>query len=145
MKEYKDDCIFCKIAMNQLNSNKVYEDVNTCAFLDINPRNPGHTLVVPKKHYETIFELPDKMVAELFRAVKRVSVGIKKGMKADGITIAQSNESAAGQVINHIHVHVIPRFAPEDPVSIEGMLPMKVIKKGELSKIVSSIKRNTPK
>ena len=145
MEGYKEDCIFCKIALNQLDASMVYEDANTVAFLDINPRNPGHTLVIPKKHYETIFDLSDKVVTDIFKTVKKVSVGIKKGIKPDGVTIAQSNESAAGQVINHIHVHIIPRFAPEDPVSIEGMLPMKIIRKGEIEKIVLKIKKNTPK
>ncbi len=143
--DYKEDCIFCNIAKGKIKSNKVYEDEDTCAFLDINPRNPGHTLVITKKHHETIFELSDDEVAKLFQVVKKISIALRKGMKADGITIAQSNESAAGQVVTHIHVHVIPRFSPEDPVSIEGLLPVKVIKKTEIPKIVSKIKKNIPK
>jgi diadenosine tetraphosphate (Ap4A) HIT family hydrolase len=66
-------------------------------------------------------------------------------MKADGLTIAQSNESAAGQVISHLHFHLIPRFSPEDAASIEGMLPVKVINKSEIARIVAKLKKNTPK
>jgi histidine triad (HIT) family protein len=140
-----EECIFCKIAKSQIESRKVYDDQNTCAFLDINPRNPGHTLVITKKHYETIFDLPEKEVSNLFNTVKKVAIGVKSGMKADGMSISQSNEPAAGQDVKHIHVHVIPRFAPEDPVSIEGMLPLKVIKKEEMLKIALKLKKNIPK
>jgi len=140
-----EQCIFCDIAKDKISSYRVYEDEKTFAFLDINPRNPGHTLVIPKKHYETIFQLPENDVSSLFRSVKKVAMAIKIGMNADGISIAQSNESAAGQDIHHIHVHVIPRFSPEDPVSVEGMLPLKVIKKSEFPKIATKISKNLSK
>lgn len=145
MEKHAVECIFCDITKGKIHSYKIYENSHTFAFLDINPRNPGHALVVPKKHYETIFDIPEKDVCNLFKSVKKVSAAIKKGMKADGISIAQSNETAAGQEIHHIHVHVIPRFSPEDPVSIEGMLPLKLIKKREFPKIAARIRKNVPR
>ena len=125
----EEECLFCKIAMGEIPSQKLYEDADHIAFLDINPRNPGHTLVMPKKHYETILEMPDNEIGELFRLVKKIAVAVKKGMNADGISIGQSNERAAGQVIPHVHVHVIPRFLSEGPPGLESILPTKKLTK----------------
>jgi histidine triad (HIT) family protein len=125
----EEECLFCKIAMGDVPSQKLYEDAEHLAFLDINPRNPGHTLVMPKKHYETILEMPDNEIGELFRLVKKIAVAVKKGMNADGISIGQSNERAAGQVIPHVHVHVIPRFLSEGPPGLESILPTKKLTK----------------
>jgi histidine triad (HIT) family protein len=125
----EEECLFCKIAMGEIPTQKVYEDSEHMAFLDINPRNPGHTLVMPKKHYETIMEMPDHEIADLFRIVKKMAIATKKGLKADGISIGQSNERAAGQVIPHVHVHVIPRFLSEGPPSLESILPTKKLSK----------------
>lgn len=137
-----EECLFCKIVMGEIPSEKVYEDSEVIAFLDINPRNPGHTLVVPKKHYETILEMPENEAAELFKLVKKMAVAVKKGMKADGISIGQSNERAAGQVIPHVHFHVIPRFLSEGPPGLESMLPTKKMTKEMLDKTTEVIKSN---
>jgi diadenosine tetraphosphate (Ap4A) HIT family hydrolase len=80
------------------------------AFLDIRPLNEGHTLVIPKEHYETIFEIPQELIAYLHRIVKRVAIAVKEATKADGISIIQQNGKAANQDIFHLHVHVIPRY-----------------------------------
>jgi len=125
----EEECLFCKIARDEIPSQKVYEDSDFIAFLDINPRNPGHTLVMPKRHYETILEMPDHEVAEIFKVVKKMAIAVKKGMNADGISIGQSNERAAGQVIPHVHFHVIPRFASEGPPGLESILPAKKLTK----------------
>ncbi|HLE74542.1 MAG TPA: HIT family protein [Candidatus Bathyarchaeia archaeon] len=103
-------CVFCKIARKQAFASLVYEDDNVMAFLDIRPLSEGHTLVIPKEHYETIFEIPEELVAHLYRIVKRVALAVKKATEADGISIIQQNGKAAGQEIFHLHVHVIPRF-----------------------------------
>jgi histidine triad (HIT) family protein len=80
------------------------------AFLDIRPINLGHTLVIPKEHYETIYEIPDELIGHIHKIVKRTSIAIKKATEADGITVIQQNEKAAGQEIFHLHVHVVPRY-----------------------------------
>jgi diadenosine tetraphosphate (Ap4A) HIT family hydrolase len=105
-----DDCAFCRIARDQALASRVYEDKEVMAFLDFRPVSEGHTLVATKKHYENIFEVPDEEVAYLFKIVKKMALAIKKGVGADGISIAQNNGAAAHQVVFHFHVHVIPRY-----------------------------------
>jgi histidine triad (HIT) family protein len=103
-------CIFCRIAQKQAPATLVYEDENVMAFLDIRPLNEGHTLVIPKAHYENIFEIPQELIAYLHGITKRVALAVKKATKADGISIIQQNGKAANQDIPHLHVHVIPRY-----------------------------------
>lgn len=102
------DCLFCKIIREEVSSRKVYEDKDFIAFLDIHPTNEGHTLLIPKKHVEKIYD--EGTFKGLGKALQEVSKGVRKAMKCDGLTILQSNEKAAGQVIFHVHFHVIPRF-----------------------------------
>ncbi|MCD6590739.1 MAG: HIT family protein [Candidatus Aenigmarchaeota archaeon] len=135
------ECLFCKIVAGEIPSQKVYEDENHLAFLDINPRNPGHTLVIPKKHYETIMNMPDEEAGRLFQTVKRLAAAIKKAMNADGISIAQSNERAAGQVIPHVHFHVIPRFLSEGPPGLESILPPKKLTQEIMEKTREAIEK----
>ena len=82
-----NSCIFCKIARKQAPASFVYEDENVSAFLDIRPLNEGHTLVIPKEHYVTIFEAPEELVAHLHRIVRRVALAVGESTKADGISI----------------------------------------------------------
>lgn len=102
------DCVFCEIIAKRSPANIVYEDDNVIAFLTNRPVNEGHTLVVPKQHYEKIYDVPDDVLASIFSVVKKVSMAVRDAMAAEGIRIVQNNGSAAGQVIFHFHVHVIP-------------------------------------
>src|SRR3990167_4581592 len=104
------DCIFCKIIRGELPSYKVYEDENTLAFLDIRPVNAGHTLVVPKKHSHNIFDIAPEDWATLAEAARVISIAIEQALKADGVNIAMNNREHAGQVVDHPHLHIIPRF-----------------------------------
>ena len=110
-----DDCIFCKIVRRAEPSITVYEDNNTLAFLDYLPLNPGHTLVIPKKHYDTMREMPSREVGELFVSVAKIMRGVFKATKADGVNIGQSNGAAASQDVFHMHVHIIPRHPGDSP------------------------------
>jgi histidine triad (HIT) family protein len=103
------DCIFCKIVNGELKSSKVYEDEHTLAFLDISPVNYGHTLVIPKKHYENLEAIPDAELCEVIRTVKKVGLAIKKGLGVEGYNVQLNNDPAAGQVVPHIHFHITPR------------------------------------
>jgi len=105
-----EDCIFCKIVKGQEQSTIVYEDEHSLAFLDIHPLNLGHTLIVPKKHYPGMGEMPLDEVGQLFVSVAKVMKGVRRATKADGINIGQSNGRAASQEVFHMHVHIIPRF-----------------------------------
>ena len=107
------DCIFCKVIRGELPSSKVYEDDRTLAFLDIHPVNPGHTLVVPKKHSADIFEIGQDEWDAVMRAVRKVSRALENALKPTGINLAMNNKSGAGQIVFHAHVHVMPRF-PND-------------------------------
>jgi histidine triad (HIT) family protein len=106
----EESCQFCKIVRKEAPASYVYEDEHVAAFLDTRPLNEGHTLVIPKRHFETIYEVPDEEVAHLYKVVRRIALAVKKGVLAEGITISQHNERAAGQDIFHLHVHVIPRY-----------------------------------
>jgi histidine triad (HIT) family protein len=88
----------------------IYEDDKVLAFLDIRPLNEGHTLVIPKQHYETVYDIPENLISNIYTVVKRLAVIVKNATKADGITIIQQNGHAAGQEVFHLHVHVVPRF-----------------------------------
>jgi histidine triad (HIT) family protein len=105
-----DSCIFCRIAQKQVPASLVYEDEKVVAFLDIRPLNEGHTLVIPKKHHENIFDIPQELIAHLHGITKRVALAVEKATQADGISIIQQNGKAAGQEIFHLHIHVIPRY-----------------------------------
>jgi histidine triad (HIT) family protein len=103
-----ESCTFCKIVRGEAPASYVYEDEKVMAFLSARPVNVGHTLVVPKRHYENIFEISEEEVAHLSKIVKKVAYAVKRAENAEGIRIVQNNGEAAGQVIFHLHVHIIP-------------------------------------
>jgi histidine triad (HIT) family protein len=105
------ECIFCQIVAGSLSCHKIYEDEDTLAFLDIAPVNYGHTLVIPKKHYTNMEEIPEEDLCRLIKAVKKVGKALKHNLGAAGYNANVNNDPVAGQVIPHIHVHVIPRSA----------------------------------
>jgi len=104
-----ESCNFCKIVSRKNPASIVYEDVKVLAFMDLHPANVGHTLVVPKEHWETIYDIPEEVLSNLFAVVKKISIAVKKAVGAEGISILQFNEGASGQSVMHFHVHVIPR------------------------------------
>ena len=103
-----ENCIFCKIIRKGAPASIIYEDEQVIAFMSNRPVNEGHTLIVPKKHYENIYEIPEEDIAYLFKVVKRVAHAVRDAMAAEGVRVVQNNGWAAGQVIFHLHVHVIP-------------------------------------
>ncbi len=103
-----ENCIFCKIIRGEVPASIVYEDEQVAAFLSHRPINEGHTLVVPKKHYENIYDIPEEEAGYLFRVTKRVAGAVRDAVAAEGIRLVQNNGEAAGQVVFHLHVHVIP-------------------------------------
>ena len=122
-----DHCIFCQIASKKAPSNIVYEDSKYIGFLDLYPFSRGHTLVCPKEHGETIWDMKEADIAELFQVAYKVSRGVVEAVGADGFRFVQNNGEAANQVVAHVHVHVIPvkmedkgrfferkRFSPEE-------------------------------
>lgn len=104
------DCLFCKIARREFPASLIHEDMHAVAFLDIEPRSAGHTVVVPKRHAETLLDLHGGDVGTLFTAVRAVTALLKSALHPDGFTIGINHGTAAGQAIPHLHVHVIPRY-----------------------------------
>ncbi len=109
MPAYDPNNIFAKILRGELPCYKVYEDDKALAFLDIMPRAPGHTLVLPKAPARNIFDVPADVLGHVAAVAQKVAKAGMKAFNADGITIQQFNEGAGGQVVFHLHVHVIPR------------------------------------
>ncbi len=105
-----DDCIFCKIIGKKIPSKILYEDEQVISFLDVYPSAKGHALVLPKNHYQTLLDIPDAELKEVVRIVQKIGAAAMKATKADGFNVVQNNMEAAGQVIHHLHFHVIPRF-----------------------------------
>lgn len=104
------DCIFCKIIAKEIPAEIIHETKDTIAIVDLQPNNIGHSLVIPKAHYENIYSLPNDLISTLFQEVRDVSLAVKNATHADGMNIHINNEQAAGQVIFHSHIHIIPRF-----------------------------------
>ena len=107
------DCLFCKIISGEIPSAKIYEDENIFAFLDINPTNIGHTLVIPKKHSKNIFDIEEKDLHSVMTGVQKISHAIRDAVNADGINVMNNNEPSAGQIIFHTHFHIVPRFSED--------------------------------
>ena len=110
------NCLFCKIANGEIPANIVYEDDLTLAFLDINPVNPGHTLVIPKKHFRNIFDIEEEQAEAVMRTTLKVANAIKSSLRPDGMNLFQCNEAAATQEVFHFHLHIIPRFEDDSIV-----------------------------
>jgi len=130
------DCIFCKIVKGEIPCNKIFENENILAFLDIAPVNIGHSLVIPKKHFANIYETPEKTLIEMMKAVKKISHAIKNSLKADGINVTMNNDPAAGQVVFHSHIHIIPRVISDGFGLWHGKRPYK---EGEKEEVVRKI------
>lgn len=104
-----NNCVFCKIVAWETPSQRVYEDDKYIAFLDINPVNFGHTLIVPRQHYASLHETPDEVLAVMIKLAKKLAPAIVRAMKADGYNLGVNTGPAAGQAVDHVHFHVIPR------------------------------------
>lgn len=107
---YDDNNIFAKILRGQIPSTRVYETEHVVAFMDVMPQGTGHTLVVPKTPSRNLLDAKPEVLAETIQAVQKIALAVKKAFDADGVTVMQFNEPAAGQTVYHLHFHVIPRF-----------------------------------
>ena len=135
------ECIFCKIARKEIPAEVIYEDDNIMAFLDVSPVNRGHTLVIPKEHHTNILETPDDILSKLIIAIKKISKSVMKAMNADGFNIGINNFKAAGQIVMHTHIHVVPRFK-DDGLKL---WPGKEYNQGEIKEIAGKIRNEINK
>ena len=111
------DCIFCRIVKGEIPCYKIYEDRNFLAFLDINPINKGHVLVLSKEHYKNIFEIPDEKLSEIIVLIKKLLKTLNKAGFGEEYNIIQNNGKTAGQDIFHIHFHLIPRIKDDHSIN----------------------------
>lgn len=130
------DCIFCKIVRGEIPCAKVYEDNRVLSFLDINPINPGHTLILPKEHYASLFEVDPEALKACAVAAQKIAKAVYQGVKADGLNFLQNNFRAAGQLIDHVHFHLIPRYEGDGFMTT---WPGKPYPAGEMEKILGQI------
>jgi histidine triad (HIT) family protein len=113
----KEDCIFCEIVRGQIPCGKLYEDQTTLAFLDVNPWSRGHCLVIPKAHYSCLDECPDEIIAAVSKNIPRIAGAVLRVVQAEGYNVLNNNGRAAGQLVNHLHFHIIPRTANDGIIS----------------------------
>lgn len=105
-----EDCIFCKIIRGEIPCHKVYEDDDVLVFLDISPVNPGHTLVIPKKHYDDLIQLPETEAQLLIAKIKKIAPAVISGVGAKAFNLNLNNGKISGQEVAHVHWHIVPRF-----------------------------------
>lgn len=133
-------CVFCQIIKGEIPCTKIYEDDRVLAFLDISPVNKGHTLVIPKEHYKTLTDTPDYILQELAVTTKRLAQAVKRGVKADAFNLGLNNGRIAGQIVPHVHFHIIPRFKDDGLVH----WPSKKYKEGEMEEVARAIREHVP-
>jgi histidine triad (HIT) family protein len=135
-------CIFCKIVEGSAPASKVYEDDLCMAFMDIQPVNPGHVLVIPKAHFSDLAELPAETGGHLFEVAQRITLSLPKtNVKNEGVDFFLANGEAAGQEVFHVHLHVIPRFTGDGFGFRFGPNYKNLPERSELDVIASQIKQ----
>ena len=131
-------CIFCKIVNGDLPCYNVYEDSEFLAFLDIFPKNKGHALVIPKKHYELTIDMPDKLLSSLIILTNKIARIVNKVTNADGYILSNNNGKHADQEVPHVHFHIIPRFESDN---LKYTWPSKKFTEKEFKNISDEIKK----
>lgn len=112
----KDDCIFCKLANGIIPTNSIYEDDDFKVILDASPAAKGHALILPKEHFDNLYETDDAVAEKILPLAKKIAKQMKEKLHCDGVNVLQNNEVAAGQTVFHLHVHVIPRTTGDDAI-----------------------------
>ncbi|HDH31659.1 MAG TPA: HIT family protein [Candidatus Wolfebacteria bacterium] len=115
-------CLFCKIINKEIQADLIYNDDDTIGILDIHPVAPGHTMIIPKFHSENILDLPDDKIGAVFSAVKKITEILDKSLNPDGFTIGINHGRVSGQAVDHLHIHIIPRFKNDKGGSIHTII-----------------------
>jgi histidine triad (HIT) family protein len=131
------DCVFCKIVAGKLPSVQVLETPRVLAFLDLAPVNYGHTLVIPKEHHENLLDLPDDLWTEMGRVSRQVAQALRKALYARAFNVGMNNFEAAGQVVFHAHLHVIPRYANDGLY----LFPQGTYQPGDMEKVGQQLRQ----
>src|ERR671926_2012784 len=135
----QNSCIFCSIIAGESPVAKIYEDSNIFVLMDKYPINIGHTLVIPKIHYNNILLMPHEEVGRLYSFVPTIAKAVVSAVNADGFNVGQNNGRAANQIVPHVHIHIIPRFKDDSP---DGKWPNRHVSRyEELFNIAQKIKK----
>lgn len=132
------DCIFCKIVAGEIPAYKIYEDDDVLAFLDIVPVNPGHTLVIPKKHHPNFVDLPEELACKIVKVIKKITPAILSGVGSKDFNLGLNNGKTAGQLVEHFHWHIMPRLEGDGYDVWHG----KSYEAGEAENVLEKIKAN---
>ncbi|RKY25518.1 MAG: HIT family protein [Planctomycetota bacterium] len=135
----KNDCIFCKMAAGQVPVTKIYEDEIVLAFLDIGPVSDGHTLVIPKQHFEKLHDCPQQLLGQVGSCLGRIARAVEVAMSSDGYNVLCNNGRAAGQLVEHLHFHIIPRNSGD---GVFNRWPAYKYQQGKIEEIAAKIRRS---
>jgi histidine triad (HIT) family protein len=127
------DCIFCKIIAGEIPSFKLYEDDLTYSFMDINPANEGHVLIIPREHARDIYAVSDTAIAATAITAKKIASAVNKTVSPDGVNLVQCNGAAAAQSVMHFHMHILPRLDDDGLMLNWGIKPGNMDALGELA------------
>ena len=136
---YASDNIFAKILRGEIPSHKIYEDADVYAFMDVMPQGKGHCLVIPKQGARNLLDADAVVLAKLIAATQKIAIAAEKAFAADGVTIMQFNEPAAGQTVFHLHFHVIPRFEGIALTAHTGKMEDQAVLAENCQKIIASL------
>ncbi|MHA1952386.1 MAG: HIT family protein [Candidatus Heimdallarchaeaceae archaeon] len=132
-----DDCVFCKIVKGEIPSFTLYEDEEIQVFLDLYPASKGHSLYIPKEHFISLYDISEEKM-NILKKLPKIAEKLKNAVNATGMNILQSNGKDAGQVINHVHFHLIPRY-PKD--GLMDVVPKSELEEDEARKLVETFKK----
>ncbi len=133
-----DDCLFCKMVAGKIPVTKIYEDEVVLSFLDIGPISNGHTLVIPKQHFEKLHECPAELLGQVFTRIGKIAGAVAAAMDSDGYNLLCNNGRAAGQLIEHLHFHIVPRNTGD---RLFSRWPSFEYKDGKIEEIAGAIRK----
>ena len=132
------NCIFCEIVQGKKDGHFIYEDENYVAFLDIYPIDTGHSLVMPREHFEKITDMTAEKVGELFSKIPKIAKAVIEATNADAFSVAQNNGRAAKQIVPHVHIHIIPRYESRETIWTRR----EIAKENELKILAERIRKS---
>jgi histidine triad (HIT) family protein len=132
-------CVFCKIAAGEIPVIKIYEDEVVLSFLDNGPISDGHTLVIPKQHFETLHDCPSELLGQVGSQLGKIAEAVVAGMNSEGYNVLCNNGRAAGQLVGHLHFHIIPRHTGD---GLFNRWPSYKYQEGEAEAIAAGIRKN---
>ncbi|MGB2862768.1 MAG: HIT family protein [Sedimentisphaerales bacterium] len=134
-----DDCIFCKMVAGQIPVTKIYEDEVVLSFLDIGPISDGHTLVIPKQHFEKLHDCPAELLGQVFTRIGKIAGAVTAAMNSEGYNLLCNNGRAAGQHIEHLHFHIVPRNNGDE---LFRCWPSVEYEDGKIEEVAGAIRKN---